>query len=565
MPTPNSFTQDSFEGGMNLVSLGTKVAPNEYIAGINVRTRFGYAKPINSALDITEDLPVSSRAIQGIYAFGEILVVFVGGQAWYKDAGDADSEWTQIENFQLSDSVERIYAIGVPVASTTYLRKNAGSGSTSESPDAGIILDPANTYGTSQIALVCQDGINQPWLIFPDGTARISYTYDEWSTDNREYVPIGKQMVVFNNILFVVSASGDKIYRSVSGRPLDFVVAVNNNGEAVANAEVVSHAVDSNEIKLLTTLNSDNLIVVTAYSAFLVTPDYENLIYGEPRFRNTFLFTAGTINQFCWADLLGDFAFIDREGLKSFNAVLQTRNEGNNSVFSLSIAKIFDGIVQDENVCVGSFDNYTFFSVKTTYSPSSIVVYDAVKKVFCSIDLLSTQPIKQFATTYSSSRQRFFGCTSSKVYELYSPDSETPQTAVLFTRELDSRIADQGPTDGLYNIKAQAVRLVFEEGVEDGIVYLDEQVNGNRTTAENYSYDIEAASGGVTYPVIGPVMATLANNVVPVDFNKLVKVEGQKVGFIITWTGGAKLTYFIARCEIAKSPSSIQQQSKIYS
>jgi hypothetical protein len=549
---------------MNLVSLGTKVAPNEYIVGINVRTRFGYVEPVNEALDVTGDLPVGSRAIQGIYAFGEILVAFVGGQAWYKDVSVAGAAWTQIEDFQMSDSVERIYAVGVPVASNTYLRKNAGSGATAESPDAGVILDPASSLGTSQIALVCQDGTNQPWLIFPNGTAMVSLTYAEWTTDFREYVPIGKQMVLFNNVLFVVSADGSKIYRSVSGRPLDFVIAVDNDGDKVADAEPLSHAVDSNEIKLLATLNSDNLIVITAYAAYLVTPDYENLIYGEPRFRNTFLFTAGTINQFCWADLLGDFAFIDREGLKTFNAVLQTRNEGNNSVFSLSIAKIFDGIVQDENACVGSFDNYTFFSVKTSYSPSSIVVYDTVKKVFCSIDLLSTQPIKQFATTYSASRQRFFGCTSGKVYELYSPDSETPQTAVLFTREIDSRIADQGASDGLYNIRGEAVRLIFEEGVEEGIVYMDELVNGGRTSGENYSCTIAEASGGVSYPVVGPVMADLENGVVPVDFNKLIKPEGQKLGYILTWTGGAKLTYFVARCNIAKAPSSIQQQSRIY-
>lgn len=561
MPIPVSYTQDSFDGGMNLVSLGTRVRPNEYIVGINIRTRFGYAEPIKEALDITEDLPVSSRVIQGIYAFGEILVCFVGGLAYYKDVSIDDGDWTQISDFSMSTTADRIYAISVPVASNVYLRKNAGF---SSSPDDGIIFDASSTTGTSQIALVCQDGINQPWLIFPNGTARVSYTYDEWDIGNREYIPIGRQMVHFNNVLYIVSAEGDKFYHSVSGRPLDFVIAVDQNGNKVANADPLSHAVDSNEIKLLTTLNSDNLIIITAYAAYLVTPDYENLIYGEPRFRNTFLFNAGTINQFCWADLLGDFAFIDREGLKTFNAVLQTKHEGNNSVFSLSVAKIFDGVVQDENACVGSFDNYTFFSVKTTYSPSSIVVYDSIKKTFCSIDLLSTQPVKQFATTYSASRQRFFGCTGTKVYELYSPDSTEPQEAVLFTREIDSRIADEGSSDGLYDIKTQGMRLVFEESLEDGILYVDELVNGLRETEENYTTTIPQSTGGVPYPVVGPVMATLENGVFPVDFNKFKKREGQKIGFILSWTGGAKLTYFIARCDINKGSSSVQQQSRIY-
>jgi hypothetical protein len=254
--------------------------------------------------------------------------------------------------------------------------------------------------------------------------------------------------------------------------------------------------------------------------------------------------------------------------LKSFNAVQQLKFEGNNSVFSLGIAKLFKGIVQDDNACVGSFDNYTFFSVKTIYSPASIIVYDSVKEVFRSVDLLSSKPIKQFATTYSASRQRFFGATNSVVYELYSPDSVTPLSATVFTRELNSRNTDQGQTDGLYDIRPDSTRLIFEEGLIDGEVNIDTYVNNVRPSdpidALGKTRDIPATSGAIYFPVLIPVMFTTRNSFLSLDI-PMKGLEGQKIGYSITWTGGAKLSYFISRADCKKAPTSIQQQSRALS
>lgn len=557
-----SFTQESFAGGMNLVDLGVKVAPDQYIIGINLRSRFGYLEAVKEPIDQTGDLPITGQVIQGLYAFGEILICFIGGTAYYKDVSIDDGEWILIEGFQLSTSVTRIYAQAVPSADLLYLRQN----SSTNKPEGNVILDPTNTTGTSQVALVCQDGVNQPWLIFPDGTSRVSQGYTDWDVTAREYIPIGKQMVYSDGRLYIVSADGRKIYRSVTGRPLDFVIAINQTGAAVADAEPLSFAVDSNEIKLIATSNDEanSLIVITAYSAYLSTPDFTNKIYGEPRFFRTFLFTAGTINQFCMADLLGDAAFIDREGLKSFNSVKQLKFEGNNSVFSLGISKLFTGIVQDDNACVGSYDNYTYFAVQTTYSPASVIVYDSVKKVFSSVDLFSSKPIKQFATTYSAARQRLFAATENSILELYSPDSTEPLSATVFTREVDSRSTDQGPTDGVYNIKPMEARMIFEEGLEDGEVFLDVFVNNSKQEGEGHTRTIPQATGGILFPVTFPVMFTVENGLIPRDIPMKKCKQGQKIGYSITWTGGAKLTYFIARADCEKSPTSTQQQASIY-
>ncbi len=548
------YTQDSFAGGMNQVLLDVKVPANQYIAGVNVRTRFGYAEPVMEPVSVKYNLP--DGFFQGLYAFGNIQVVFVSGLGYYKSVGDV--VWTQLAGLSLNSGVSRIYAQAVPVASLKYLRFNKEADA---SPTAGVDFDAA-VIGASSIALVCQDGINQPWLVFSDATCRVSHDYAAWTTTDREYVPIGKQMVFWNNVLYIVEPNGKYFYRSVSGRPLDFVIAVDENGEKVADAEVVSHAVDSNEIKLLAPMNDQSLLVITSYQAYGVTRNLDDLLYGEPTFNNTQLFTAGAVNQFSFGDILGDFAFIDREGLKTFNAVQQTKFEGNNSVFSLSIAKMFKGIVQGENACAGSFDNYTFFSVSTTYSPATILVFDNISKVFVSVDLLSTKQIKQIASTYTTNEQRLFAITENDILELYPINSTDPKDAVIFTRALDTRNAEGVTMPGIGNLKTREVRLLFEDSIEDGSVFLNEIVN-NSNQNDSYEREIPAVMGGVVYPVTIPVMFTLTNSVVPFNIPMKNAKEGQKLAFAITWTGGAKLTYFAAKADSYFSKSSPQQQSRI--
>lgn len=555
MPTNLIFTQDSFEGGVNLLSLDTRIGPTQYKIGINLRSRFGYLKPVKEPIEISGGLPEEVQNVQGLYAFGDILVLFADGLAYYKTS--FTDNFIPVVGFSMDADVNRIYATAVPEASLKYLRKNV-SGSL---PSAGVTLEDTTSTATS-VALVCQDGVNQPRLILPNGTTRLAKTYAEWDTATREYVPVGKQMVFFNNILFIVAADGRSVYRSVSGRPLDFVVAVDNNADKVSDATNTSFAVDSNQIKMLSQLNTTSLIIITAYSAYAVTLNYTNKWFDEPTFDQTFLFAAGVSNQFSFADILGDFAFIDKEGLRSFNAVSQLTFEGNNSVFSLSVAELFKNILQDDPCC-GSFDNYTFFGVRTSYSPNSVLVYDNIKKVFDSVDIITPQPVKQFASTYTASRQRFFAATSKKVYEIYSEDAENYKAAVLFTRAFNSRNTDQGATYTVAELKTALISLSFEESPEAGYVQVSEMVNG-KIQAANYNRPIYAFSGGVLYPVTGPCIATLRNNITPIDI-PVKSVGGQKLSYVLMWTGGGKLAQMQITAQSDQSPTSTQQQSKIYS
>lgn len=549
------YTQDDFSGGMNLLDIDTKLAPNQYRVGVNIRTRFGPAQPVKNVVEIIEGLPEDFGSPQGLYAFGNILVLFIRGQAWFKTT--TNDEWSLIADLQMNLNVERIYCCAVPQATLVYNRLGGAK------PSDAVTLDTTATTA-NPVCLVVQDGITQPWLIFPDGTARVSKTYAQWTTVDREYVPVGLQMVHFNGILFVVSPDSKRVYRSVTGRPLDFAVAVDAAGDIVSDATNTSFAVDSNEIKLIAPLNAESLIIITAYTATAVLLNQDRLLYDEPTFNFITLFSAGASNQFSFGDILGDFTFIDKEGLKSFNAVTQLKFEGNNSVFSLSVAELFKGIVQS-NPCLGSFDNYTLFSVKTTYGPNSILVFDNIKKVFVSIDLLTPQPIKQFAVTYTANEQRCFVITNTSVYELYSPDADDYADAIVFTRALNSRNSDLGPTKTLANVRTERLKVQFSENAtEDAIVNISEVVNENNQDTSSITKTLPVYTGGVSYPVTAPVMSEVTNYLIPLDL-VFKGPEGQKISYIILWTGGSKLSFAQISLACKQAPITKQQQETIFS
>ena len=124
------------------------------------------------------------------------------------------------------DRSAEIFVQAVPASTQNFLRKETNVAG------ASLELDMENTVQRTVAAIIVQDGINQPKIIEISGgkaTDRVSKTYAEWidgTYTSREYIPIGKQMAFFNNKLFVVSTDGTEIYHSVSGRPMDFVVAI---------------------------------------------------------------------------------------------------------------------------------------------------------------------------------------------------------------------------------------------------------------------------------------------------------------------------------------------------
>ena len=378
----------------------SRIGDDEYRIGHNVRNRFGELRPIKRPEEISAGL-AADVPVQALYALGDFLILIQDGNAYFKHRLSETwiTLWSQSTNasLRLDSSAEYVYVQAVPDSggpTFTYKSKN--------NTDKVELDSSAGMLTKTEAAVVVQDGVNQPNLIIfsstsvgATATVRKARTFAEHGTTidgvvEREYVPVGKQMMFFNSKLYIISPDGKTIYHSVSGRPLAFVIAINSDGNKISSVEedhgasALSYAVSYEAITCIAPLNTESLLVSTRTASFAVTPNYNITLYGEPTFTKRYLFGASVVNQFSFVDMMGDFGFIDAEGLRSFNAVRQLRNEGRNSAFSLKVAKLFEGAVQLDGAAI-SFDNYTFFSVKTSYG-FGVRVFDGTLQKFVSLD-----------------------------------------------------------------------------------------------------------------------------------------------------------------------------------
>jgi len=411
----------------------SRLNDDEYSFAFNVRNRFGELTPVKRPLIIDTGFTANQR-FQGIYTVGDFILLFQSGNAKFKHR--LSSTWVTLwdgstsSDLQMSANADFMYVQAVPPGVSTFAYKAVSS-------TEDIVLDTSATKLTKTVsAIIVQDGINQPNAITFSSTdvsatitVRKARTFAEHGTTIdgvvwREYVPIGKQMMYFNGKLYIISADGKKIYHSVSGRPLDFVIAIDTDGNKISSveadhgADAVSYSVSYEPITCISPLNTDSFFVSTRTSSYAITPDYTRTVFGEPMFSKKYLFGASVVNQFSFMDILGDFAFIDTEGLRSFNAVQQLRNEGRNSAFSLKVAKLLEGKTQSFTASAAiTFDNYAFFAVQTIYG-HGVLVFDSTLKKFVSFDNFTKDddttcaPIVQFTKIDSADAHELYAITS---------------------------------------------------------------------------------------------------------------------------------------------------------
>ena len=273
----------------------------------------------------------------------------------------------------------------------------------------------------------------------------------------REYVPIGKQMAFHGGKLYMASSDGTKLYHSVTGRPLDFMVPVNEDGakihdkESIGGVEAVAYTVSNDPITCLKSLNTEELFVGAKNSSYSVKPDITNTIFGEPTFIKKYLFSTGPVNQNSFVDLLGDFAFIDQHGIRSFNAVQQAEALARNDIFSRPISDIFKDVLQDGTFqCAIVHDGYALFHLMTNLPQQEVtVVYDMATKKFVSLDTHedSSNGITSWdgnttstIITYRSVRSKPFrdmavGVTTAGVQALFAI-SDDPESKGYWLRQL---------------------------------------------------------------------------------------------------------------------------------
>jgi len=531
------YNQTSFSGGMNLLVDDTRLADNEYRVGFNIRNRFDVLDGVKTATE--EYAPNGVK--QGLYTFGDYLLLFVSGIAYYRNK--SETGWHEIVGFAMSSAVPRLYVCAVPVSTTQDGRTLNATGSNT----APIITVPKTSdvsVAGSPSGVVVQDGINQPFFIWVDDNSnvlcRTVQKYSEWkydptgADDRREYVPVGTFMEWYDGILFVVSADGSTLYRSVTGRPLDFVINIDINGDKAGDATTTSYSVGIGGITALKTLNTDGLMVSAQnrYCYVVSTNRSPNAtsLFGEPTFIRRYLFDSGCINEKCIVDILGDFAFVDPEGLRSFNAVQQLLFEGRNSIFSLKIASLFKGIIQDGIITSAiSYDNYALFSLNTVYG-YRIVVYDTLNKCYVGLDdQTGGIAITQFAKIDTQTTELYCITANNKFLRLYNGTKYATSLCRL------KAACSQNPKVELQLTDFRCVLNNFRQASSVTCsVLVNNRLSGTPIT-KFVAYKDPTQSLDTWFDDMDSMLSNLF-------FNWTGANQGWKMSFVIEWTGGGSVT-----------------------
>lgn len=545
----NSEVQFDFSGGMDSYLEEHLIAPNAYGDSFNIRTRTG---SVYGVAEPEEDTDAPAGLKQGLYGYGPYLVLFNKGIAYYKDVTAFSPTWTRIDDFYLSPTASRIHAQAVPASVLNVGRVLIASNQTLGDPSNPAIYINNLTINGTAAGLVCQDGINQPFLISSAGIATRLQSYAEWLQSNRQYVPIGTCMAYMNGILFV--ANGSKIYRSVSGRPLDFVVNVTITGEKGGDATTTEYSVGGNSITCLYPLRTGELLVGTADGMFPIDFDYTSTIFAEPTFKNNKGFAAGITNAHSIADLLTDYAFIDSDGIRSIEAILTQKEEGRNCNFSRTINNILGNRRQlTDTTCTFVYDNYVFFAVNSTYG-YVVLVYDLLSKKWTSIDSYGIGAIKQFAVVKQESNPKLYCITDSDVYELFSASSYLQST--LRTRALISGSAS-------IELKTTNVRTVFTGA--DSVTEVVATLYNDGRKGRSITKELRDSTGPVYYPATYPVTYLAASPLENVNFNfGLQSKIAWKTAVELSWTNAAKLAAIQFDVEGQTNETSVNRASKQY-
>lgn len=566
------FVQSDFSGGMDLLTTDTELAVNCYRYLINGRPRYGAIEPIRDSILI--DSPRGKK--QGLITVGSIKVLFCEGKAYYRLI-DGNS-WIRIANFAMDSSVEYIYAHAAVSSSLNNKRilnvDNNRAGLVNVAADFTIAGTPAG--------LLCQDGINQPWVIFYDAlnnqaSARLAKDYSEWSNDgntadSREYVPIGSLMFDYSGILFILAQDGFTWLRSVSGRMLDFMVNIDKDGNKLATEELggavsTSFSVGFDQCTFIGPLDAGHFLIGTIRNQYAISLNFTNTVFGEPTFDTPIFLTTGIRNQFSQASVNGDSAFIDFDGVRTFNGTRNFRFSGRNDPFSLKISGILidkvtlKPIRQPDTVCCVEFNNYTIFSLKTSLGQilavcdTLLIDQNNINGKWVSFDITACVGVKQFAITNTLDESLLFAITTDdKVYQLFG--SANRATAQYKSGSFVNNTADA-------THKTRNIYPIFEKSVDNGYCFVQELVDDMRGQYKRLPIS------GVVCAIVPPVMPPVTPNNKKLIDDKLFALDqgqsGYKISTIISWDTAARLTLMDLETDARTQDVPKEQQTTIFS
>lgn len=556
---PLDFKQSSFQGGINQQLDATKIPSlgDSYFLGINVRNREDVLQPIISPLELSSTIPAGN--LQGIYGAGTFLLLFINGRAYYRNVATQNNFSLLPTSPQLDKFVPYIYAEFIPASTIGHARLKI-----SGTEDVELDLAQDWPFISSRQGVIYGDGINQNALIL-DNSFEVQTLNDfaGWNEENREYVPKMKQMLYYSNKLFGASADGKELFQSVSGKPLDFLIPVNDEGGKVSNIEseggasATSARIDFESITAIRAVPNENTLIIGAGNkTFLGLIDETSLQFSEPRIRAFPVAAVGPVNHFCFVDLLGDTGFITPHGIDSVNSASILKQESTNSPVSGVISRLFQEsstrFVSQDYPCASQFGaDFALFAVNTIYG-RGVLIFDRTTQKFISLDMYSgVSQIKMFAQVIVDGQRRlFFITTDNKFYEAFA--GATQEVAGVMIGEWCSN-------DPKISQKPVYLHLVFTECEEAGDVTITPFVN--RQAQNSKTERLVKKIDPPVFPISVPFQSSEGDSSQIVSFALTGTIKaGWKVGIFIQWSVKAKLTHINLTSE--SQTFDVNQQAK---
>lgn len=546
-----TIVKSDFSGGLRY-ALGdsSRLGPSEYTFLSNGRNSANVISPVRKALDT--NLPVGT--LQGLYGFGDFALAFVNGIAWYRRV--SSDTWAQVPGVVLSDEVETIWAAAVPASTINRERRLI----TSDNEEFGVkfsALVPGTPAG-----IVVSDGIGQPWIIFSDGYARLTARYSEWAYDgNREYVPAGITHLLWaNGKLYGVKLGA--VISSVTGRPLDFVIAIREDGnkeedEDSGGAMVTAHNADYAPVTCLhqTGFSDGSFLLGTTSGAYLLTPDYNFTLFGEHTWSQRLISEVGIPSPFSGVAIQQDYAFTDYNGPKTVYEVAELgrgQKEGNKDVgFTSAITELFAQVTQDVAASI-NFEGYTYFLCKTS-AGYAIVVWNPISKMWVSIDQYTgVQNPKYLAVIRNGNNTSLYLGTRDAVFELFAGSGF--ETCVFSPG--DVILEQENPNDSFgKDLRVRDTHLYFNAAYESGSVYVTPY------SSQQGGASVElAVAQNATRTADLPYARSFSGSPSRISANTPEAPVGWRVSSFVSWAFDAELCRIVVSADVINTQISYAQQ-----
>ncbi len=510
------FAQSSFIGGMDSELDATKTPANSYRILVNGRSRRDIIEPTNKHLPL--DIP-NGNNLQGIFAAGDYVVIVIDGLGYYMDLSEVSPTFRQIIGLgQFDASIPRIYGEIIPYSSS-FFNRNGTPDEVTKTFNVGMSPVPQ--------ALFLTDGKSQARLVFADGSVKITGTFETWTKDIPDYVPLGVIPAMVGSKLLLADPTRRQILLSTSGRPTDFVVNITADGDKGGDAYTTAQTVSYNEITAIKALSTGQALVGTLYGSWVLDFDYTNLFFGEPFPRPVPIFPTGPLNEISIIPLIsyssdgiyGDLAFITQTGIHAFNAVAQSKRESNNFPLGAKIHGILNNPQADTAAVF--YDDYGFFNVSTIFGYGSLV-YDTIRRTWASLDL-SFGRVKQFAVTRITGRERMFFIThDNRAYEAFA--SEDINSTRVYIGEWTPQSADQ-------QILSHMVDAQFLNVKNSGQVKFSIYADGKKR--EEKIVNVDTAGYEVNVPIVLPAIDALKTQEAAWQYGN--RVSSWNLGVMVEW------------------------------